>query len=422
MRYSPYTTFIKSETYTWFAGVRSGERYRVLSSFARMLDDAINAGESYDSFLDSFEDKSRDYCKTKLDYLVQKKFVLNNSNDFEIPQKLKITLSLSRRCNLHCKHCCVSASASADELDNDDYQKIVDKIISLHPDILVITGGEPLLRNNFKQIVDSFKLANITLCLMTNGTLINANNVKYLTSTFDSIDISIDGYDEDSCALIRGKNTFSKVIYGIELLQKEGFYAITGSFVVTKTTAKDKGKFLSLCEEMKIKPIVRGFAPVGRGMDYQDDLTVPSRFDDSDEISKAMTGIQQQEGRLTPDNCDLFVCDGAFSSYYIEYNGNIYPCPSFSEEEYKIGNIQIIDDLNAFFIKRTFTSESAYQRFFSYFPHKLAECKDCVCNLLCFRCARELKEHSDSPSSNRCRVNKYGFEECLHIYEENIKK
>lgn len=257
---------------------------------------------------------------------------------------------------------------------------------------------------------------------MTNGTLINENNARYLTSTFDSIDISIDGYDEESCALLRGKNIFSKVIRGIELLQNERFTNISGSIVVTRSTFKEKEKFNLLCKEMNITPVIRGFFPVGRAIEHQETFTVPSQFDDPDEISKAMTGIKHQEGRLTPDNCDLFACDGAFSSYYIEYDGSIYPCPSFSEEEYKIGNIQNVDDLEAFFIKRTFTSESAYQKFFSYFPNKNAECKDCNSNLLCFQCPRELKEHSDSPSSNRCSVNKYGFEECLRIYEENIAK
>lgn len=102
MKYSPYTVFVKGNTFSWLAGVRSGQRQRVLSSFARMLDDAIIAGESYDSFLDSFEDDSREYCKNTLDQLIDKKLFLINNDDYEIPQKLKISLSLSRRCNLHC--------------------------------------------------------------------------------------------------------------------------------------------------------------------------------------------------------------------------------------------------------------------------------------------------------------------------------
>ena len=47
---------------------------------------------------------------------------------------------------------------------------------------------------------------------MTNGTLITPKNVKEIVSQIDSIDISLDGADEESCAVIRGKGVFEKVV------------------------------------------------------------------------------------------------------------------------------------------------------------------------------------------------------------------
>lgn len=47
---------------------------------------------------------------------------------------------------------------------------------------------------------------------MTNGTLINEENASKLAKQFFSIDISLDGVDEENCAKIRGKHVFGKVI------------------------------------------------------------------------------------------------------------------------------------------------------------------------------------------------------------------
>ena len=421
MKYSQYTALLKGSVFTWLAGVRSGKREKILSSFADMLENAICAGESIESFVDSFEGKSREYCIKTMQKLVDKKLIFVNDDDFETPEKIKIILSLSRRCNLQCRHCCVSGLPSADELSNVEYQEIVNQIILLKPDVLVLTGGEPLLRNNFREIVSSFKAANIKLSLMTNGTLITSENVRFLIDSFDSIDISIDGYDEQSCSILRGKNVFQRVINSIRLLQREGFHNLTGSFVVTKDTFHQRDKFVELCKELNIEPVVRGFTAVGRGELYKE-FEVPSRFDDQDEITKAMSGIKNSLGIFTPDKWDFFVCDGAFSAFYIDYDGSIYPCPSFAEDDFKLGNIRNVNDLDSFFLKRNFVSEIEYQKFFSYFPHRFSACNNCTAQLMCFKCARELKEYFDDFSENRCRVNKHGFELSLNSYEEQLIK
>lgn len=52
---------------------------------------------------------------------------------------------------------------------------------------------------------------------MTNGTLIIPKNVEEIVSQIDSLDISLDGADEESCAVIRGKGVFEKVVSSIKV-------------------------------------------------------------------------------------------------------------------------------------------------------------------------------------------------------------
>jgi len=58
------------------------------------------------------------------------------------------------------------------------------------------------------------------LTLSTNGTLINSDNVVSIGKYIDQVDISMDGFNEETVALVRGKGVFSKIMNSISLLQK----------------------------------------------------------------------------------------------------------------------------------------------------------------------------------------------------------
>ena len=80
---------------------------------------------------------------------------------------------------------------------------------------------------------------------MTNGTLITPKNVKEIVSQIDSIDISLDGADEESCAVIRGKGVFEKVVSSIKLLQSHGFSKITQTSHIENGKRSLKNQYFS---------------------------------------------------------------------------------------------------------------------------------------------------------------------------------
>src|SRR5947209_1142650 len=56
-------------------------------------------------------------------------------------------LSLTRRCPLSCAHCSTNSSLSSEEYEASNFLKLVDSFtVDCHPEILVLTGGEPLVR------------------------------------------------------------------------------------------------------------------------------------------------------------------------------------------------------------------------------------------------------------------------------------
>jgi len=91
-----------------------------------------------------------------------------------------VAWNLTRRCNLECAHCYISAgpreSATA-ELETAEALRIVDQLLAVNPAPLVIlSGGEPLLRHDLTQIAAYATQRGATVVVGTNGTCCSATS------------------------------------------------------------------------------------------------------------------------------------------------------------------------------------------------------------------------------------------------------
>ena len=87
-----------------------------------------------------------------------------------------VSWNLTRRCNLECAHCYMSAFAGADtrgELTTEECRRVVDEIATVNPHVfLMLTGGEPLLRRDIWDIAAYASEKQFTTVLGTNGVLL----------------------------------------------------------------------------------------------------------------------------------------------------------------------------------------------------------------------------------------------------------
>ena len=104
--------------------------------------------------------------------------------------------NLIRRCNLTCKHC-YSISADIDfkgELSTDEVFTVMDDLKSFGVPVLILSGGEPLLRPDIFDISRRAKDMGFYVGLSSNGTLIDAGNIDAIADAgYDYVGISIDG-------------------------------------------------------------------------------------------------------------------------------------------------------------------------------------------------------------------------------------
>lgn len=97
---------------------------------------------------------------------------------FETPPK--ITLSLTERCNLACKHCYADCNRDVRrELSTVEWLAFLDYIEMNGVIQVYIEGGEPLLRDDFETILRHCGRKMMTL-LRTNGTLLDAAKLQRL--------------------------------------------------------------------------------------------------------------------------------------------------------------------------------------------------------------------------------------------------
>ncbi|HJU86016.1 MAG TPA: radical SAM protein [Gemmatimonadota bacterium] len=111
-----------------------------------------------------------------------------------------IAWNLTRRCNLECAHCYISAGdwhAAADEMPTADCLRVVDEILEVSPaPMLILSGGEPLLREDLETIARRAADGGATVVVGTNGTRLTADRIDSLVAAgVRGLAVSIDSLD-----------------------------------------------------------------------------------------------------------------------------------------------------------------------------------------------------------------------------------
>jgi len=128
---------------------------------------------------------------------------------------------LTRRCNYRCRGCTVwREKASLQEISVEEVKKGLDALRDLGVIEIVLSGGNPLLRDDIGEIVDYASQFFVTT-IYDNGSLA----VKKLDAlkNADFVAISLDTLDEKKFDYIRGvRGAWKKAVNAIEILQDEG--------------------------------------------------------------------------------------------------------------------------------------------------------------------------------------------------------
>jgi radical SAM protein with 4Fe4S-binding SPASM domain len=275
--------------------------------------------------------------------------------DFALWDKMKarravmsFDLEITARCNNDCRHCYINLpagdlKAKDKELTRAEIMEIADQAVELGAMWCLISGGEPLLREDFKEIYLGLKRKGLLLSVFTNATLIGEEHVE-LFRAFPprDIEVTVYGVTEATYERVSGRpGSFAAFTRGFDRLLKSG--------------VKIRLKAMAMRSNLHEMPAIREFCERHTKDYFRYDPMLHGRFD-GDETRNVMIRAE----RLTPEeivaleradakrfkalekNCDklispdfghigcdhLFHCGAGNGSFSIGYDGTFRLCSS----------------------------------------------------------------------------------------------
>jgi heme d1 biosynthesis radical SAM protein NirJ len=159
--------------------------------------------------------------------------------------------NLIRRCNLTCKHC-YATSADKDfpgELDTAQVFEVMDDLKAYGVPVLILSGGEPLMRPDIFEISHRAKAMGFYVGLSSNGTLITERNIADIVAVgYDYVGVSLDGMRDIHDRFRRRQGAFDESLAGIRLCRDAGI-KVGLRFTLTRDNARDLPDLLRLLDD-----------------------------------------------------------------------------------------------------------------------------------------------------------------------------
>ena len=196
-----------------------------------------------------------------------------------------IAWEITRRCNLNCVHC--RSSSKLEVKDHPDFsfdeaKRVLDDISSFAQPVVVLSGGEPLLRKDVFDIAAYGTEKGLRMCLATNGTLVTeeiCHNIK--ESGIRMVSLSLDGASAAVHDDFRNQiGAFEGTIKAAGLFRKHGIeFLINSSF--TKRNQEEVPKIYKLAKELGATAwYMFMIVPTGRGQDILAELIAPEDYEE----------------------------------------------------------------------------------------------------------------------------------------------
>jgi Fe-coproporphyrin III synthase len=136
-----------------------------------------------------------------------------------------VVWNVTRRCNLKCIHCYSSSQnvQYSDELTTQEGKRLIDDLAAFGSPVLLLSGGEPLLRQDLPELAKYAVDKGLRVVISTNGTLITKDLARvYSDIGLSYIGVSLDGLREVH-DLFRGvRGAFDKTLRGIRTARDAG--------------------------------------------------------------------------------------------------------------------------------------------------------------------------------------------------------
>ncbi len=250
---------------------------------------------------------------------------------------------LTYRCNFGCVHCYVGhlvgrPGRAAGEIDTEQAVRLLREAADAGCLMMLLTGGEPLLRPDFLDIYTAAKRLGMIVTVFTNASLVNGRHVQVFADLPPhSVEVSIYGATETTYERVTGApGSFGRARRGIELLLEGGVHVVLKTMILRDNmhevpAMEDYAKELGV--QFRLDPLITprldgDLSPlehrVAPDVAAAIELSTPRRREDLAGLLHAKRVPGGSAGGMSADR--VFRCGAGLSGFSIDPQGRVHPC------------------------------------------------------------------------------------------------
>ena len=300
----------------------------------------------YDSKLKKeyyFDKKLEEKIKT---LLTGEYTLINHKKNNAFCSPIKISMNLTKKCNLRCVQCFSDSGISTEEeLSTLDMYKLFDEMASNGTFYICLGGGEPFTREDLFDILEYGKQKQLAISVITNGLLLTKEKLLKLNNLdLDYLWISFEGLEENHDKL-RVKGTFNKAIKKLELINRYYIGKTAIRMSINKFNIHECPDLLKIAEKYNIN-LIRFSPLLSFGRAKGKNITI-----DQAEYIKFLNLMSKLKSNTVDiiypnmENDKIWIgsigfgCHCGKEAIWIDELGNVSPC-IFWGEEFNVGNIK----------------------------------------------------------------------------------
>ncbi len=256
---------------------------------------------------------------------------------------LVLSWNVTLKCNLKCSHCYINAKEKSlpNELSTDAAKMLIHQITEVSRPLLILSGGEPLLREDIFEIIRYGVDRGLRMGMGSNGMLIDDEVTRRLEdSGMGTVAISLDSSIPERHDEFRGvKGCWEHAINAIKSL-KNSRIQVQVNCTVTPQNYDEVDDIMSLADDLGVENFHLFFlVPTGRGTDIED--ITPRMYEDM--ITSTLAKTTKYKLNIKPSCAPQFMrvakqkgvdmsrwVRGCMAGLYycrIYPSGEVTPCP-----------------------------------------------------------------------------------------------
>lgn len=267
---------------------------------------------------------------------------------------LSFDLELTARCNNNCRHCYINlraddSSAKAREMDSGFIMDIADQAVSLGALWCLLSGGEPLLREDFADIYLGLRNKGLLVSVFTNAAFIGDKEAElFKTHPPRHLEISVYGVTERTYERVtRTPGSYRAFRKGLDCILGAGLKVQLKTMAVNSNLS-ELPAIAEFCrartsQVFRFDPLIhfRVDGDAGRNAEIERERLTPAEIVALERSDPERFGAMERncDSLFLPDrahkNCrHLFYCGAGQSSFAVSWDGRFALCLSLRHPDF----------------------------------------------------------------------------------------